>query len=172
MILRNPVIWLTGWIVEFAWGLLGLLLTRSWGAVDGYVTEAVSQDRHIDIERVDMNLVRRASDVPFWLTVLSWLLLLIAIGLFGFGLLVSIQFAIIGVVVGFAPVVPFAFGTLSERDELIAENIRNVFSSRDDVQHGCLVVGRRHMPGVIDELKDTEVDVVDIHKSKSLRRNK
>lgn len=172
LILRNPIMWVTGWILEVMWGSLGFLLTRRWGPVDGYVTDRVSQEQDIEIEPVDLNLVRRASDVSIWITLLSWIVLLLAFVLFSLAVLwTSWILTVWAIVVGFAPVVPFGFGTLSERDEEMANNIEDILSNRENVQRSCLIVGRRHMDGVMDELADKDIKVGQIHKSKFLRRN-
>lgn len=170
--LRNPIMQITSWILNFLWGILGFLLTGRWGPVDGYVTDVVAQEQEIDIEPVDMNLVRRASDISIRMTILSWFLLLLALALFVLGgLFVYWPLVIWAIVVGFAPIVPFAYGTLSERDERMVENIEHVFSIRDDVENACLVVGHRHMDGVRNELAETDIEVGELHKSKFFRRN-
>ncbi|MEA5387259.1 hypothetical protein VB779_09470 [Haloarculaceae archaeon H-GB11] len=154
LILRNPIMWVTDWILYVVWGVPGLLLTKKWGPVDGSITESVSQEEDIEIEPVDLNLVRRASDVSIWVSIFSWFMLLLSIALVFLSVLWgSWNLTVLAMVVGFLPVVPFAFGTLSERDAEMAKNIDEILSNRDDVQRTCIIAGRRHIDGVVDELE-------------------
>lgn len=172
MFLRNPIFSVTGRLLDFAWGPIGFLLTGEFEPIDGYVTEVVSQEQNIDIEPVDMNLVRRAGEVSIITTVVSWFWLILTVSVFVFGALqLSPNLIIWAAVLGFAPLVPFAYVTLSERDEQIAENIQHTFSTESGVQRGCLVVGRGHMSGVIEELEESDIEVDKTHKSKFCRRN-
>jgi|GEM_PF-4747983 len=172
LLLRNPIMRIAGAILNLIWGFAGFLLTRSWGSVDGYVVNVVAEEREIDIAPVDLNLIRRASDVPLWISALSWALSVVVLVLFVLSaFFASIGLALWGVLLGFLPIRPFARRTLSERDKLMAENIEHVFAIYDDLQNGCLVVGRGHMEGVIDELEETEVEVGETHTSKFFRRN-
>lgn len=173
LLIRNPVFWITAWLVDLAWGLPGLALTGRLGPVDGYVTDIVAREQDINIEPVDMSLVRRAGEVGLWASVTSWILLLLAIFLFGLGVAFpSSDLIIWAVVVALAPVVPFAYRTLPERDETMAENIVEILAKDDSVQRGCLVVGHKHMSGVKDELEERGVEVGKIHDPKFFRRSK
>lgn len=173
LLLRNPVLWITAWLVGLAWGLPGLALTGRLGPVDCYVTDVVAREQNINIEPVDMSLVRRASKVGLWVSATSWILLLLAIFLFGLGVaLLSSDLIIWAVVVALAPVVPFAYRTLPERDETIAENIVEILDNDDSVQRGCLVVGRKHMSGVKDELEGRGVVVGKTHDPKFFCRSR
>jgi hypothetical protein len=69
MLLRNPALYLTGIILDWFWGLLGFFLTRQFKPVDGVATETVAQRKELDIEPVDLNLPRRASEVGLVVTV-------------------------------------------------------------------------------------------------------
>lgn len=172
MLIRNPALYLTGIILEWFWGILGLFLTCQFKPVDGVATEKVAQRRELDIEPVDLNLPRRASNVGLAVTVFSWLWFAIATIIFVLGILASsIGVLLFAIAVGFLPVVPFAYWTLSERDEVMAENIEEILSTNDDLNRGCLVAGRGHMNGVIEQLEESEVEVSQVHKSKWLRRS-
>jgi len=65
--------------------------------------------------------------------------------------------------------VPFAYWTLPERDEEMANNIEDILKTRDEFDRGCLVAGRGHMEGVIEQLEESDVEVNRVHKSKFLR---
>lgn len=168
---KNPVFKITAWLLALAWGIPGLVLTGRWGPVDDYATTAVAAEHGADVEPVDKNLVRRAGEVSVWSTVLSWALLWLACSLFVLGILLpSVDHLVWAVVVAFVPIVPFAYGTLGERDETMAENIEDILTAREDVQHGCLVVGRGHVRGVVEDLAETDVEVGRTHKSRFVRR--
>lgn len=172
MLIRNPIFWITGWILEIAWGLLGFVLTGRYGPVDGYATDKVSNEKKIKTEPVDMNLVRRVSEVSIYVTVFSWIWLILTLGLFVIGVwLLAPNIIIWSVLFGLLPIVPLAFGTASERDKLMAENIHQVFSKQENVKQGCLIVGQCHIEGVIEELEDSNVEIGETHKSKFLRQN-
>jgi hypothetical protein len=172
MLLRNPALYLTGIILDLFWGILGFLLTRQFKPVDGVATERVAQRKELDIEPVDLNLPRRASEVGFAVTVFSWFWFAISAVIFVLGVLASsIGVLIFALAVGFLPVVPFAYWTLSERDEVMAENIEQILLTNDDLDRGCLVAGRGHMDGVITELEESDVEVSQAHKSEWLRRS-
>jgi hypothetical protein len=173
VLLRNPVMWMTGWILDVVWAIAGFLLSKGKARepVDGYVTDVVAEEHGIDIEPVDLNLMRRASDVNRWLTAVSWIWAAFAIVIFASGLVtLSVSLVIWAVVIAFSPVAPFAYLTLTERDALIAANIQDILSTRNDIEKACLIVGRRHMSGILDELSETELTVEETHTSKFLRR--
>ncbi|WP_436906526.1 hypothetical protein [Halosimplex marinum] len=171
MLLRNPALYFTGIILDWFWGILGFLLTRQFKPVDGVATETVALRKDLDIKPVDLNLPRRASEVSLIITALSWLWFVIAAVIFVLGVLASsIGVLIFAIAVGFLPVVPFAYWTLSERDEVMAENIEEILSSNDELNSGCLVAGRGHIDGVVEELEESDVEVSQVHKSKWLRR--
>lgn len=172
MVLRNPALYLTGIILDWFWGILGFLLTRRFQPVDAVATETVAQRKELDIEPVDLNLPRRASEVGPVVTVFSWLWFAIAAVVFVLGVLASsIGALIFAVAVGFLPAVPFAYWTLSERDEVMAENIEEILSTNDNLDRGCLVAGGGHMDGVVEKLEESDVEVSQVHKSKWLRRS-
>lgn len=172
LLLRNPIISITGLILDFVWGLFGFIITQSWRPVDAYVTDKVADKQDIDISQVDMNLIRRASNVNILITAISWFLLLVMVALLAVGMLTLTLFPIgLAVVVGFVPLVPFAYWTLPERDEIMAKNIQEFIETHEGVDNVCLVVGQKHMKGVIDQLKDENIDVNKAHKSKFLRYN-
>lgn len=172
MLLRNPALYLTGIILDWFWGMLGFLLTRQFKPVDGVATETVAQRKELDIEPVDLNLPRRASEVGLAVTVLSWLWFAMAAVIFVLGVMASsIGVLIFAIAVGFMPAVPFAYWTLSERDEVMAENIEEILSTNDDLDRGCLVAGKKHMDGVVEQLEESDVEVSQVHKSKWLRRS-
>jgi len=85
MLFRNPSLYLTGVILDCFWGILGLLLTRRFKPVDGVATEQVAQNRELDIEPVDLNLPRRASEVSLAVTLFSWFWFVIASVIFVLG---------------------------------------------------------------------------------------
>lgn len=179
VLIRNPSILIMGWILDVIWGVPGFLLTRNFGPLDATVTTTVARERGLDVEPVDMNLRQRASEVNILITILSWLWggVTVLTLLFGFLLLLAGQFyvsvvvIVAAVVVGFAPVVPFALGTLSERDDVMAKNIEGVLTERGSSQTGCLVVGRGHLDGINTNLEDRGMEVGESHKSKFLRRS-
>jgi len=172
LILRNPIMWVTGWIVDFVWGVPGFILTGSPRPVDGYVTDAISEEQDIPIEPVDMNLMERAGEVPFWLTVLSWISVLVAISIFVLGIMAtSLKLVLGSFIIGFAPAALFAVLTKSERDMEMAENIDQFLANHEDVESACLIAGKKHIPGVVDQLKKRGVDVQKVHKSKFFRKS-
>jgi len=172
MLLRNPALYLTGIILDWFWGILGFLLTRQFKPVDRVATETVAQKKELNIEPVDLNLPRRASDIGLTITIFSWLWSVMAIIIFVLGVLAtSIGVLIFTIAVGFLPVVPFAYWTLSERDKVMAENIEEILSNNDNLSKGCLVAGRGHIDGVIEELEESDVEVSQIHKSNWVRRS-
>lgn len=179
VLIRNPSILIMGWILDVIWGVPGYLLTRSFGPLDTTVTNSVARERGLDIEPVDMNLRKRASEINILITLLSWFWAGVTVVTFLFGFLliftglfyVALVVIIAGVAVGFAPVVPFALGTLSERDDVMAKNIEEVLTERGSSQIGCLVVGRGHLDGIKENLEDNSIEVDEFHKSKFLRRS-
>jgi pheromone shutdown protein TraB len=62
------------------------------------------------------------------------------------------------------------YQTLGDRNAVIAENIAEILDEREGSSRGCLVVGHKHMDGVIEELEKNDVVVGKTHKSKFLRR--
>jgi pheromone shutdown protein TraB len=89
-----------------------------------------------------------------------------------FGVLAStIEILVLAIAVGFLSVVPFAYWTLSERDEVMAENIEEILATNDGFNRGCLVAGRRDMDGVVEQLEESDVEVSQVHKSNWLRRS-
>lgn len=171
MFLRNPALYLTGIILEWFWAIFGFLLTRQFKPVDAVATETVAQRKELDIEPVDLNLPRRASEVGLVVTAFSWVWFTIAAAGFVLGVLgSSIEVLIFVIIIGLLPVGPFAYWTLSERDEVMAKNIEEVLSTNDDFNRGCLVAGRKHMDGVVEQLEESDVEVSQVHKSKWLRR--
>ena len=172
MLLRNPALYLTGTILDWFWGILGFIFTRHFKPVDMVATETVAQKKEIDIEPVDLNLPRRTSEVGLAVTAFSWLWFTIAVGIFMLGVVAStIEILVLATAVGFLPIVPFAYWTLSERDEVMAENIEEILAANDEFNRGCFVAGRRHMAGVVEQLEESDVEVSKVHKSKWLRRS-
>lgn len=169
---RNPALWITSWLLEAVWGLLGFLVSRRFNSVDGGVTRAVAREQHLHREPVDMNLVQRASAVSLPVTIVSWGWALLCVGVFISGLMQSLLVFVSGaVVIGILPGVPFACWTLAERDRVMASNIQHVLSTRNDVQRGCLVVGQGHIDGISAELDESPVNIGDVHASKLFRRS-
>ncbi len=167
MLLRNPALYLTGIILDWFWGILGFLLTHQFKPVDGVATETVVQKKELDIQPVDLSLPRRASEVGLAVTVFSWLWFAIVAAIFVLGLLAfSIGILTFAIAVGLLPVVPFAYWTLSERDEVMAKNIEEISSTNDNLNKGCLIAGRGHMDGVVEQLEDSNVEISQVHKSK------
>lgn len=179
---RNPALWITSWILHVVWGLPGFLLTRNFESIDSSVTREVAESRNLDIEPVDLNLMRRASDVNRYVTGLSWFWVCLIPIVVTYGFMTSpiflgpvsfgpVFFAGLAVLMGFLPIAPFAHFTLEERDEETVENIENLLSERDDVQKGCLIVGHKHMDGIVEELEESTVTVGEKHRSKFLRKS-
>lgn len=179
VLIRNPSILIMGWILDVIWGVPGFLLTKRFGPLDTTVTNSVAHERGLDVEPVDMNLRKRASEVNILITLLSWIWAGVTMVAFLLGFLlvftgqffVALVMIVAGVAAGFAPVVPFALGTLSERDIVMAKNIKEVSTERGSSQIGCLVVGRGHLDGIKEHLEDHSVKVGEFHKSKFLRRS-
>jgi len=172
LLLRNPALYLTGIILDWFWGIFGFILTRQFKPVDGVATEKVAQKRGLHIEPVDLNLQRRASEVSFAVTAFSWLWTAIAIALSVLGLVAtSIGVLVFAIAIGFLPAVPFAYWTLSDRDEVMAENIEEILATDESLDQGCLVAGRGHMDGVVEQLEESDVEVSQVHKSKWFRRS-
>lgn len=170
LLFRNPTLRITGWILNGFWGVFGFLLTGQFDSVDAFVTREVAHERSMEVEPVDLNLVRRASNIALPLTVASWIWFLLIVCVFVFGVFLWSDFYIISAVaMGFLPLLPFAYSTLSERDSEMAKNIEDILTSRDDVSRGCLVVGHKHMDGVIEELEKNNVEIGEKHKPKFFR---
>ncbi len=172
MLIRNPALYLTGIIVRWFWGIIGLFLTRQFDPVDRVVTKKVAREKDVEIEPVDLNIPRRMSEVHLVVTVLSWLWALVVGFIFVLGVFASsIAVLVYAVVLGFVPIVPFSRLTLSERDEVMAENIQQIISTNDDVSKGCLIAGRDHLDSVEEELEASDIEVSCTFKSKWLRRS-
>lgn len=168
---RNPALWVMGYILDGIWGLIGFALTRSFLPVDAVATREVARQKGIDTQGVDINLVRLASDIGPLFSVASWVWSSLVGVLLIYGLVTINPFLFTaGIAAGFLPIAPFAFGTLQKRDKKIAANIENVFEECDDLDTACLVVGRKHMSGVIEELETTEIKVQCRHRSKFFRQ--
>lgn len=170
--LRNPLILFAGLLLDILWGSLGFLLTRSFGPVDATVIGRVAEKYGIDIAPVDVNLIQRSSEVSLLISVTSWILFVLILLLIAFGILFT-SFGIIawGLFIGILPIIPLAYLTLDERDGTMAKNIENTLKTSDDIERGCLVVGHKHMSGVVEDLKQRDVEVGKQHKSKVFRRS-
>jgi hypothetical protein len=175
---RNPAFWLMARLVDVVWGVIGFLLTRQFRSVDAAVTRQVAQNRDIPIEPVDKDLTTAASIVSLPVTILSWLwfvLVLVvaafAVATYPFALLVfglPVPWTFFGgmsVLLGFGPVAPFALLTVSDRDRAMAANIEEILTERGEINKGVLVVGDRHVEGVVAELEDGPVEVGETHSS-------
>lgn len=169
---RNPLTLLAGLLLDILWGSLGFLLTRSFGPVDASVTNRVAEKYGIDIAPVDVNLVQRSSEVSLLISVASWIFFVFSLLLITFGILFT-SFGIIawGLVVGLFPILPLAYLTLGERDGMMAKNIEKTLKTSDGIERGCLIVGHKHMNGVVGDLKERGVEVGKQHKSKVFRRS-
>ena len=173
LLLRNPSLWITSWVISIVWGIPGFLITRSFDSVDAAVTRSVAHEKELVVEPVDMNLMRLGSNISPLITTLSWIWFLLMIFAFAYGILLFSNFLILMVIVmGLLPIAPFAYRTLSDRDKIMAENIEEILTSQEDINKGTLVVGRKHMDGIASELEDTSVEIDKRHKSKFFRRNK
>lgn len=172
MLIRNPALYITAVILEWLWGIIGFILTRRFAPVDRVVTEEVAREKDVDIEPVDLNIPRRMSEVHLVVTVLSWLWTVVVGFIFALGVFAS-SIAVLGyaVVLGLLPILPFSQLTLSERDEVMAENIQQILSTNDDVSKGCLIAGRDHLDGVEEQLEASYIQVSQTFKSKWLRRS-
>jgi len=71
MRIRNPAFYLTGVILQLAWGTIGLILTRQFDSFDAIATEKVAREKDLDVEPVDMNIPRKVSEVSPAVTVFS-----------------------------------------------------------------------------------------------------
>lgn len=171
ILLRNPVMSIAGLLLDLLWGTLGFLLTRRFGPVDGTVTDRVATEQGIEIAPVDMNLIQRASDVSLLISVVSWVMFIMSLIIIASGILfTSLGVLSWGIVIGLLPLLPFVFSTLDERDDIMAQNIEDTLSSCGNVEQGCLVVGHKHMNGIVEALEDKDVQVGEQHKSKLFRR--
>lgn len=172
MLIRNPALYLTAIILEAVWGIIGFILTRQFDPVDRVVTKKVAREMGVDIEPVDLDIPRKMSEVHPIITVLSWLWIVLVALVAVLGILEwSTTIIAYAVVLGFVPILPFAELTLSERDEVMAENIEQILSTNDDVSKGCLIAGRDHLDGVEEELEASDIQVSQTFKSKWLRRS-
>ncbi len=186
LLLRHPSVYLVGTLLRWVWGLPGVLLTGQFGSVDRVVPDRVAAEHGIQVEPVDLSLVRAAGDVSPMESVLSWfqfsvtaLFLLSSVVLFAGQLLVPtllvgispLTLGACGFVVGFLPAAFLARDTLSARNEAMADNVERIVSRRDDIDVGCLVVGYTHISGVKQQLEQRHVDVGRTHRSKFFRRN-
>jgi pheromone shutdown protein TraB len=95
----------------------------------------------------------------------------LAAGFLPIDLLVSVSLGLLAFLLGLLPTLPLARITLEGRDTAMGENIQKVLDSRNDVQRGCLVVGRGHLPGAEEALKSSEIELGRIHKSAFLRES-
>ena len=177
LLLRNPIMRITGSILNVFWGALGFLMTRHFGPVDRFIVDEFAEKQDVEIEPVDLNLVRRAADVSLPTTIGSWAWFVLTILLFAWGFLAllfdvtaSLNILLFAAAIGFIPVAPFARLTLADRDREMAKNIEDAIRDRDDIDSACLVVGRGHMSGVVEKLEEKDVEIGDTYKSKWLRR--
>jgi hypothetical protein len=184
LLLRNPTFWFVGILVDLFWGIPGFLLTRQFDPVDAVITDEVAKEQNICIKPVDAHLAGRLTNIPLVLTVASWLWFLMTVSVFIFGLslwsksvllfgipLSTRFFATLAIAIGFLPVVPFAYYSLSDRDSKMAENIESILNDSDDLNRGCLIVGHKHINGVVEELEDSSIRVGKVYKPKFFRRN-
>lgn len=172
MLIRNPALYLTAIVLEAVWGIIGFILTRQFDPVDRVVTKKVAREKGVDIEPVDLDIPRKMSEVHLVVTVLSWLWIALVALVAVLGILEwSTTIIAYAVVLGFVPILPFAELTLSDRDEVMAENIEQILSTNDDVSKGCLIAGRDHLDGVEEQLEASDIQVSQMFKSKWLRRS-
>lgn len=181
--LRNPAVLVAGKLLNVFWVTGGFLLTRRFDTVDSVVTEKIASERDMEMLPVDQSVIPDAIDVNPLTTILSWVWLLLAsvvliyaIDLWPNALLVydfqlsSFFFISLAVLIAFVPILPLVYQTLGDRNAVIAENIAEILDEREGSSRGCLVVGHKHMDGVIEELEKNDVVVGKTHKSKFLRR--
>lgn len=168
----NPAMFISGWCLNFFWGVLGFLLTRRFDSVDGVATKKIAKERGIPIEPVDMDVVREMSDVGALFTACSWIwgLFVVTVLSFGIGVHPAVFivygypasgpfFVLSAYLLGLLPVVAWAKTSLQARDEVMAKNIEQVLDSRDDIERACLVVGHEHADGIANELRDRDFEV-------------
>ena len=187
LFLRHPSVFLAGVLLGPVWRVPGLLLTRRFDSVDRVVRERVAEDHSLDVEPVDLSLVRVTGDISPAETVLSWfqfsvtaVFVLASVALFAGQLLVPtlsvgvspLTLGACGFVVGLLPAAFLARETLSARNEAVADNVERIVSDRDDLDVGCVVVGYTHVPGVKQALNERHVEVGRTHMSKFARRNR
>lgn len=178
----NPAMFIAGWGLNLLWGLAGLLLIRRFETVDSHSTKQVAQKRGLSIEPVDMKIVPQMADVSLMITLASWAWTMFIVAVFASGAalwphtLLVYGFPVtgstilgMGVAFSILPVVPFAWMSLSKRDEIMAQNIQKILNSNDRVERGCLVVGHKHMDGVKQQLESSGIEVGATHKPKFLR---
>jgi hypothetical protein len=181
---RNPAMFIAGWILNLFWAIPGFLLTRQFDSVDSYVTRQVAQERNLDIDPVDLNLVPYLSNIWMVWTAISWMWAIFVLATLAFGVALSPKILLVygfpltpvfifstGILFGFLPIVAFARLSLPKRDGVIAQNIHEDLESMEEIDHGCLVVGRKHIEGVSDELEDRGIMVAKTHDPKFLRRS-
>jgi hypothetical protein len=172
MLIRNPALYLTAIILEAVWGIIGFILTRQFDPVDRVVTKKVAREMGVDVEPVDLDIPREMSEVHPIITVLSWLWIVLIGFVFVLGVFASsIVVLAFALGLGFLPILPFSQLTLSDRDEVMAENIQQILSTNDDVSKGCLIAGQDHLNGVEEELEASDIQVSQTFKSKWLRRS-
>lgn len=182
--LYNPAAWIAGRLLNSLWQAVGFLFTRQFGPVDAVVAQRVAHERDIRMVPVDANLAHRASEVNRRLTGFSWLWALLTIfvvfvGVVGwpqlptmYGISPSPTFLISsGVLMGFLPIVPIAYLTLDERNETIVENIETFLEEQENATRGCLVVGHKHIDGVVEALDESAVEVGRRHKPEFFRKS-
>ncbi|MFK5604893.1 hypothetical protein [Haloferax volcanii] len=182
--LRNPTVWVAGKFLNSFWQAGGYLLTRQRDSVDTAVTKKIARERGLQMTPVDETIVRSASDVNPLLTVFSWMWVALTLSVLAFGItlwpkallvygvpLPSGFFVSLSVAMGFIPIIPLAYLTLGERNGVIADNIEEFLKGKGKPERGCLIVGHKHIDGVVEDLEESAVDVGETHRPKFLRRS-
>ncbi|WP_049907420.1 hypothetical protein [Haloferax elongans] len=182
--LRNPTVWIAGKFLNSFWQAGGFLLTRQLDSVDTAVTKKIARERKLQMKPVDETIVRSASDVNPLLSAFSWAWVALTLSVLSFGIalwpnillvygipLSSFFFVSLAVVMGFLPIIPLAYLTLEERNGVIADNIEELLKGEGKPERGCLIVGHKHIDGVVEDLEETAVDVGETHRPKFLRRS-
>lgn len=183
--LRNPTVWVAARFLNVFWGILGFILSQEYDSIDSIATRKIARERDIEMVPVDATIVQRESEVSLIITIFSWfwvfltaLVLVFAVLLWPKSLIVygiplsPIFFGSFAMAMSFIPVVPLAYLTLDERNDVIAGNIEKIFDERADLTRGCLVVGHKHIDGVVEALENSSVEVDNTHKPKFFRRHR
>lgn len=181
--IHNPTVWIAGLLLNFFWRTGGFLLTRRFNPVDAVVSKKIARERGLEVLPVDETIVKRASEVSLLLTVFSWIWVALTMVVVAFAIVLwpktllvydlplsSVFFVSSAVMMGFIPVVPLAYLTLEERNDVIADNIENILQERGEPSRGCLIVGHKHLDGVVEALEERAVDVGKTHKPKFFRK--
>jgi uncharacterized membrane protein (DUF485 family) len=177
---RNPSFLIGGILWKCILGVIGLIAIQRFTSIDHAVALSFAEDHDLPVVPVDSNAVRQGAKVGIGLTLVSWVLFLLAVSGGAATLAVATSgFPRAGLTIGLASFVlvfiwvpVYARTTVSERDKVMSKNIRDAMKTREDVSKGVLVVGNGHVPGVKENMDRAGVEVEECHQSRFARVNR